>query len=734
MNYSQSQDCATTVQDLESKLPSILHPLIDLAFNYWWSWSPQGSKLFAELDSQHWSACQHNPVKFLRSLSTQRLTQATVDPLFRQRLEVLVEQFKSYQNQQNTWASDHYPQFTRSRPIAYFSIEFGIHQSLPIYAGGLGVLAGDHLKSASDLGIPMVGIGLLYRHGYFQQHLNTEAWQEEDYPDRDFSNLPITLLTDENKQPLRITVNIRDRCVKAQVWQVNIGRSTLYLLDSDCEENDSLDRSITACLYGGNSNTRIAQEILLGMGGVRLLQHLKLRPSVYHFNEGHSAFALLELIHQTLQATGQDFDTAKEIVKQRCLFTTHTPVMAGHDVFSLDLMDEYFSHYWPQLQLSREAFLDLGARRPQDPSEPFNMTVLALRLTHAANGVSQLNGQVCRRMWSVLYPDRAVDEVPIGAITNGVHVKSWIAPLFRDLYHRHLGDWETHLCDRDFWQQVQDIPDGELWQCHQLLKNRLVAFVRSRIAQARERRGEDSQSISASENLLDPNALTIGFARRFSAYKRPNLITSDPDRAFKLFANRDRPIQIIFAGKAHPHNQESKRILQRLMEWSHQAEIRDRVVFLEDYDLDTAKALVQGVDLWLNTPRPPLEASGTSGQKVSLNGGLNCSLLDGWWREAYQEGENGWAIGGYDFSDERRQQDEQDAASLYQLLEEEIIPLYYDERQENLPLEWIRRMKVAISTVAPFFNTDRMVADYLERYYLPSLQAEVAPALVDVTS
>ncbi|MGV2829593.1 alpha-glucan family phosphorylase [Myxosarcina sp. GI1(2024)] len=713
-----------TLIDLRAKLPDRLHPLIKIAYNFWWSWDGVGVSIFRELNSQHWENCNHNPVEFLATLLERQLLETAADPSFLQRLHDLSDRLENYLQQRPTRIEEVAREITPDRPIAYFCIEFGLHQCLATYAGGLGILAADYLKSASDLGLPTVGVGLLYRRGYFQQRFNSEGWQEEHYPDAHFARLPLKLMSDDGGEPLTVNICIRQRCVTAQIWQIQIGRIELYLLDTDREDNDPLDRSLTSRLYGGDDNTRISQEILLGIGGMRALQQLNIAPSIIHLNEGHSAFALLESIRQTMANQEKSFEEAKAEVQQRCVFTTHTPVMAGHDIFPAELMDEYFSHYWSELQISGEKFLDLGARKPQEFSHPFNMTVLALRLTRAANGVSQLNGKVCRQMWSAIYPEKEVPEVPIGAITNGVHVASWIAPLMADLYDRYLGrDWLSRLCDRQIWEKIARIPAAELWECHQLLKERLIVFARERIACARARR-EATRDEVESDRLLDPQALTIGFARRLSAYKRPDLIMYDSERARKILSDRQRPVRLIFAGKAHPANDESKRILQRAIEWSHHPDIRDRVVFLENYDILTAQRLVQGVDLWLNTPQRPLEASGTSGQKVALNGGINCSILDGWWREGYRQGgdeqaANGWAIGQDRSLEQREAQDRQDAESLYRLLEQEIIPLYYNRDEGEFSLGWIEMMKASIKTVAPVFNTERMLGEYVRKMYLP---------------
>jgi len=708
-----------------------LKRLADLAQNYWWCWADGRLSLFRDINPDEWHRCNHNPISMLESASYERLTQLAINPAYIQQVKSLAEQFDHYLAGQNTWASQAAPQLSKEHPVAYFCAEFGIHESLPIYSGGLGVLAGDHLKSASDLGIPLVGIGLLYRQGYFRQRLNRHGWQEDYYVDSPFENMPLELVQSQGR-PLTVEVEIRQRVIRAQVWQVRVGRVNLYLLDTNREDNDPIDRWLTGHLYGGNQDTRIAQEVLLGIGGVRVLEALGLSPSVYHLNEGHAAFALLELARLEVQRTGKSFYDIEASVRDRCVFTTHTPVPAGHDAFSPDLMDSNFAHYWPQMGLSREQFLAIGARRVGDPWEPFSMTVLALRLCRTANGVSELHGQVSRKMWSILYPQHELENVPIGHITNGVHTRTWTAPLMADLYTQYLGeDWANYL-NNSGWDKVDQIPAEELWWRHQVLKDRLVAFTRSQLKQARQDRGEDPGSIAAAEQLLDPKALTIGFARRFSSYKRGNLLLHNPERALQIFGNSQRPVQILFAGKAHPADEEGKRIIQRLIEWCRNSAVRHRIAFIENYDMFTARKLVQGVDVWLNNPRRPLEASGTSGQKVCFNGGINCSVLDGWWCEGYQvgpdgKGLNGWAIGEDAHTSNQELQDKIDAESLYRLLEQEIIPLYYDQDANGVPHGWVQKMKASIRTNAPAFNTDRMLADYVAQLYLRKATTGLQP-------
>ncbi|WP_281067892.1 alpha-glucan family phosphorylase [Anthocerotibacter panamensis] len=699
------------------RLPRPLRRLVDVARNYWWTWTPDRLSVFRDMDPALWVSCEHNPVLMLRRISFLRLTQLSTDPWYLNQVENLVRNFDSYMKQKDTWASQMMAGYDLKRPVAYFSAEFGLDESLPTYSGGLGCLAGDHLKSASDLGVPLVAVGLLYRQGYFHQRLDSNNWQTEYYTNSNFNDLPITLMCDEAGEPYMVEVEIRSRLVKVQVWRVDVGRVQLYLLDTDREDNDAVDRWITAHLYGGNADTRISQEIVLGIAGLRMLRRMGIDPSVFHMNEGHAAFIILERLREEM-GKGADLAHAGDIVRQSCVFTTHTPVPAGHDAFSPDLMDTFFSKYWPQLGVDRKTFLALGAKRVDDPWDNFNMTVLALRYSRTCNGVSEKHGEVSREMFQVLYPGKSVDEVPIGYITNGIHARSWISPLFWEMYDRYLGEqWEEHMSDPEVWARIERVPDEELWWKHEALRERLVAFTRHRVAMSRRGRNEPEEWVNAAQtSLLNPDILTIGFARRFSTYKRANLIIQDPDRALAIFSSETHPVQLILAGKAHPKDEEGKRLIQKVMDWARHPKLINRVAFVEDYDIYTARKLVQGVDVWLNNPRRPLEASGTSGEKVAFNGALNLSILDGWWIEGYN-GKNGWAIGeeieGHDIA----AQDHFDAQSLYSILENEVIPMFYDRDEKGLPRTWIAWMKESIRTLAPQFNTDRMVAEYVCNIY-----------------
>jgi starch phosphorylase len=724
----------TSALRLKAKLPTPLVALADLAYNYWWSWTADHVSLFSCLDPARWQSCSHNPVALLEAVPNERLWQVAEDPHYLNRLRRLASEFDAYRragqpavqgNSHQLWASQVAPDLTIDRPVAYFCIEFGLHESLPVYAGGLGVLAGDSLKSASDLGVPMVGVGLLYRQGYFHQHLNRSGWQEEHYTHCEVNHLPMELVRNEFGQPVTVKVDIRQRTVRVQVWRVQVGRSQLYLLDTDRSDNDPLDRRITSHLYGGNAETRLAQALVLGVGGVRMLHVLDIEPMVYHLNASHGAFALLEVAYREMRYSDADFEEIASEVSQQAIFTTHSPVSAASNVFAADLIESFLGSYWPQLRLSREEFLALGNRRPDDPWDLFSMTVLALRLSGKANGVSRRHGEICREMWQALYPDREVAQVPIGAIADGVHPRTWTAPLMMDLYQQHLGDgWSTQIEDPARWAKIDQIPDEQLWQRHSLLKERLIAYTRSRVQAARQQRGEAADEIAAVDHLLNPEVLTLGFGRRFSPYKRGELLFSDLHRAIRILAHARRPIQIIFAGKANPADEEGKRIIQRLMEWCRHPALRDRVAYIEDYDMAVAKLLVAGVDLWLSHPRRP-EASGTSGQKVCFNGGLNCSTFDGWWAEGYKPGgagqaANGWVIGKVNPDSDPDDQNRQDADSLYDLLGKQIAPLYYQRDAAGLPRQWIAMMKASIRSCASSYSSDRMVAEYLTQMYAPT--------------
>ena len=700
------------------QLPQTLQPLEKLAANYWWSWTPDGAEVFRDLDPSVWEQVDRNPRGLLAQVPDLRLAQMAADPMFVERVQQLSNRFDAYMSDPLPWAGLQLsPRVTPENPIAYFCAEYGIHSSLPLYSGGLGILAGDHLKSASDLNVPLVAVGLFYRFGYFRQQLNTAGWQEESYQESYANELSIEKVTSEDGEPLLIEVEMRGRVVRACVWQARIGRTQLYLLDTNVEENEEVDRLVTGHLYGGSRETRLVQEMMLGIGGVRLLRKLGFAPSVFHMNEGHSAFLSLELVREMMQREGLNFDQASLHVRERCVFTTHTPVAAGHDEFEPDLIKACFGNWYETaLGLSFEEFLALG-RINGDTDSAFGLTPLALRMSRSTNGVSQKHGEVSRSLWNKMWPDREAAAVPITSVTNGVHPLTWIAPPIQSLYQKLFGEnWLEMARHASAWAVgVEKLSDSELWQVHQLLKQRLVAFIRDRVFESRLARGESDEYIEAARTMFDPAVLTIGFARRIAGYKRWDLLLSEPDRLAEIINNADRPVQFVFAGKAHPHDHGAKLVLQKLMQWQRDSSVRQRLAFLEDYDQDVARHLVQGVDVWMNVPRRPYEASGTSGQKAAMNGVLNFSVLDGWWLEGF-DGTNGFAIS--DLSEVSEEvADREDAASMYRVLEQEVIPSFYNRNQDDLPLSWLALMKGSIRTLVPAFNSDRMVAEYAEKIY-----------------
>ncbi len=698
-------------------VPPLFRDLAGLASNYWWSWQPDGPEIFRDISSTRWDASGHNPRRLLADVPPARLTELDTDPQYRARARELLRRFDEAMRAPAPWAEGLAPRISAEHPIAYFSAEFAIHESLPIYAGGLGVLAADHLKSASDLGLPLIGVGLLYRQGYFLQNMDRSAWQFERYDDLDVATLPIERALKPDGTPLSVVVTIARRAVNVNVWCVRVGRVPLYLLDTNRDDNEERDRWITGHLYGGNQDTRMVQELILGVGGVRALHALGIRPAAYHMNEGHSAFLTLELLREET-AVGTPLATARERVRRQCVFTTHTPVTAGHDVFGVELVDTHLPSYWIELGVSRDELLRFGRRRPEDAWEPFGMTPLAIRSARSTNGVSRRHGEVCRQMWRDLWPDRSTDAVPIRHVTNGIHVPTWTAAIARALYTRYLGPgWEERLDPVEIRDGIDAIPDEDLWEMRNQLRRHLVAAVRAHSRAARARAGEPREFVDAADTLLDPGALTIGFARRMAMYKRMSLIIHDPERTVRLLTNADRPVQFVLAGKAHPFDNEAKRAFQELARWKQPIEHLGRVVYLENYDLALARGLVQGCDVWLNLPRRPLEASGTSGQKVIANGGLNVSVLDGWWVEGYA-GDNGWAVGDERQDGDPEAQDDADAEALYTLLETEVLPLFYERDAQGIPRRWLARVRASIKTLLPLFNTHRMVKEYAERIYL----------------
>jgi starch phosphorylase len=700
-------------------LPAALEPLREMSFNLWWTWEPSARRLFRHLDPELWNRTNHNPVRMLQLSRQARLEELSQDKIFLRELKEVYESFKKYLARQDTYGKMGAGSTIKKR-IAYFSAEFGFHESIPNYSGGLGILAGDHCKSASDLDLNFVAIGLLYRHGYFRQEIDKDGVQHAVNLNQNFHHLPIQEVRPDGSN-LLVSVRILDRDVFAKIWALHVGRINLYLLDTDTPENSAEDRLITAELYGGDLEMRMRQEIMLGIGGVKALSALGLDAEVFHMNEGHSAFLALERIRLNVVDKKLDFYSALQVVAAANVFTTHTPVPAGNDAFSREMMRKYFGEFARALQIPFDELFSFGQTRVNS-SDPFSMTILALRLSRQANGVSKLHGDVSQALWRDVWTGVPVHEVPITSITNGVHTKTWMAPEFSALYRKYLGEWEEHLTEEDFWRRVMDIPDAQLWDTHQKLKLRLVEFVRERVRLQRERVGESPQSIRNVNRILDPEILTIGFARRFATYKRGALLFKDKERLKKLLNDTTRPVQFIFAGKAHPRDEGGKALIKEVYEFSREAGIENRVVFVEDYDSYIARRLVQGVDLWLNHPLRPLEASGTSGMKLAPNGGLNLSVLDGWWCEGHN-GNNGWAIGSEIRNGTVEFQNEVDAGSLYQLLENQIIPLYYAKPDGKLPLAWLQLMRESIRSVTPVFNTHRMVKEYTERLYIPAAKS-----------
>jgi starch phosphorylase len=700
-------------------LPATLEPLREMSFNLWWTWEPSARRLFRHLDPELWDRTNHNPTRMLQLSRQSRLEELAQDKNFLRELKQVFEEFEKYLGRHDTYGKTGAGSAIKN-PIAYFSAEFGFHESIPNYSGGLGILASDHCKSASDLDLNFVAIGLLYRHGYFRQHIDKEGVQEAINLNQNFYHLPIREVR-RGDTNLRVAVPILDREVFARLWELRVGRINVYLLDTDIPENSAEDRLITAELYGGDLEMRMRQEIMLGIGGVKALAALGIQPDVFHMNEGHSAFLALERIRLNVLEKKLDFYSALQVVAAANVFTTHTPVPAGQDSFSREMMQKYFGSFAKELNIPFDELFSFGQTRV-DPNDPFSMTILALRVSRHANGVSKLHGEVTRSLWKHVWSGVPVHEVPITSITNGVHTKTWMAPEFAALYRKHLGDWEEHLTEPEFWRGVIDIHDAQLWEMHQQLKRRLIDFVRDRERQRRERMGESPESIRKVNRVLDPEILTVGFARRFATYKRGTLLFSDKERLKRLVNDTTRPVQFIFAGKAHPRDEAGKAFIREVYKFSREPGLENRVVFLEDYDSYIARRLVQGVDLWLNHPLRPLEASGTSGMKSAPNGGINLSVLDGWWREGYN-GSNGWAIGAEINNGTTEFQNEVDASSLYQLLENQIVPLYYAKPDGKLPLAWLQLMRESIRSVTPVFNTQRMVKEYTEQLYIPAAQA-----------
>jgi starch phosphorylase len=708
-----------------SNLPKRISGLNKLAYNLWWSWHIEARELFNILDRPLWKATGHNPVKLLQRISHNQLTSAAKNPAFLKKYDLVMSNFKNDISASNTWFEIHYPNLAK-HTIAYFSLEFAIHNSLPIYAGGLGILAGDYCKEASDLGLPMIGVGFMYPEGYFRQRISADGWQEEIYDQLSFDESPIIPVLNARGETIKVSVPLDNRTVKVALWQVNVGRVKLYLLDTNIEDNHPADRQLSDRLYVGEREMRLEQEIIIGIGGVRVLRALGIEPAIWHANEGHVAFMMLERIREQVEK-GLDFNEAVKQVKATTTFTTHTPVPAGNEVFSIDLIEKYFHSYWTSLRIDREALLNLGTY--DSDKTGFNMTVLALRLADQHNGVSQIHGKVCRHMWHTLWPKIEEKDVPITSITNGIHVPTWITPQMSRLYDKHLApDWLKRHDDPALWERVLDIPDEEIWAARRWLKSKLISAVNDMV---RKRWSEDTiqpvQAIAMGA-FLDTEALTIGFGRRFTDYKRNTLILHDINRLKRMLSSQLQPVQIIFAGKAHPYDISGKYLIQEIYKVAMDPEIGGRIAFVENYDMHRARYLVQGVDVWLNTPQPIREASGTSGMKAALNGVLHLSILDGWWYEGYN-GANGWAINPIHHNGNALDSPEQNASNaeeLYSILENKIIPLYYERDIYGMPHGWISLVKEAIRSIAPLFSARRMTKEYTDQMYIKAAQARLS--------
>ncbi|GFK95934.1 Glycogen phosphorylase [Fundidesulfovibrio magnetotacticus] len=711
------------VYSVVPKLPPKLKGLWELAYNCWFAWNTEISELFAQVDQKLWRECEGNPVGFLNRLPQRTLEALAADQFFLDRVGELQRSLSAYLAKKTI--SIPFPEGENKEPaIAYFSFEYGLSKALPIYSGGLGILAGDHLKSASDLCVPLVAVGFAYQQGYFRQYLSPDGWQQERYPIYDFEQMPMTPATGEDGKRLLVSVDLKGERVQAQIWKVAVGRVSLYLMDTNIAENPPHFKQITTRLYGGNLEMRLWQEILLGIGGIKLLDILGFKPKVIHMNEGHSAFAGLERIRRFMEGSGLTFEAAAELVASSSIFTTHTPVPAGNDRFPPDLMQPYFEDYARKLGLAWKVFLALGREDPRNDAEPFCMTVLALRLSRISNGVSILHGFVSRNMWKRVWPQYPVEDVPIGAVTNGVHAPTWVAPDLAQLFDRYMGsNWrEDPDCTRVF-DQVEAISDAELWRTHERLRERLIDFVRRKLHDQLLARGAKRKELQMAEEVLDPQALTIGFGRRFATYKRATLLLSDQERLIKILSESPKPVQFIFAGKAHPHDNEGKKYIQQLVQMCGTPECRYSMVFLEDYDMEVASYMYQGCDVWLNNPRRPLEACGTSGMKAMMNGVLNFSTLDGWWAEAWRSDNSlGWAIGQGEEYEDQQYQDFVESQMLYNVLENEIIPTFYDRGHGNLPRGWIKKMKESIRVLGPWFSSHRMVEDYAKVAYGPAIE------------
>ncbi len=705
---------------ISPNIPEPLMPLREIAYNLWFSWNWEAVEAFMRLGGPFWTKSYQNPARLMGMVPQERYDSMVRDESFVATVRKLHADFRNYMQDDKTWFKQRYPDLDGT--IAYFSMEYGLDEGLPVYSGGLGMLAGDHMKSASDLGLPLVGVGLLYREGYFRQYLNDDGWQQEAYPVNDWYTMPVTRV-EQDGAPLTIEVEFpREELVRAQVWRVDVGRIQIFLLDTNIPENQPAQREITNRLYGGDREMRIRQEVLMGVGGMRALAAMGIKPAVCHMNEGHSAFLAIERLRMIMQDTGCDFDTARELVWSSSIFTTHTPVTAGNERFDPGLVRKYMERFSSAIGLSWDRMLALGRENPEDTSEAFCMTVLAIKLAAHCNAVARLHGQVSRRMWQGLFPTLPVDEVPIGHVTNGVHTRGWLSHDLADLYERYIGPrFIEDPMDFNLFDHIDNIPAVEIWRTHERRRERLVNFCRTRVRQCLTKRGAPPSEVKRADEILDPRALTIGFARRFATYKRATLLLRDPERLARILTSQERPVQLIFAGKAHPHDNPGKEFIKALIHFARDERFRDRIVFIEDYDAAVGRYLTQGCDVWLNTPRRPREASGTSGMKAAQNGVLNCSILDGWWDEGYSP-EVGFAIGaGEEYQDDNLQ-DEIESKALYNLLENTIVPMFYERGRDGLPREWVRKMKASMKILGRYFNTSRMVSEYTNNYYVRAME------------
>ena len=708
--------------NVKPQLPERIAGLYDLANNLWWSWNSYALRLYDYINSDLFKKVNKNPVKFLAEVNQKRLLEVSQDEDFLKEYDLVMENFEGYLSASDTYFSKTFPNFKDTK-IAYFSAEYGLDEILPIYAGGLGILSGDHCKSASDLGIPFYPVGLLYKDGYFNQLINKDGSETFEYSTAELDGLPILPVKNEDGSNLIISVNLPGRVVYLKIWKINVGRITLYLMDSDIDTNSDADRGLTLKLYGGNQEMRISQEIILGIGGMKVLETLGINPTIYHMNEGHSSFVVFEVIKKIMKEHNVSFEVAREMASSRLIFTTHTPVPAGNDIFPLDLMDRYFSSYYSsELGISSTEFLIMGSRDSNIPVNGFDMAVLALKVAGKRNGVSKLHGDVSKRLFSTLWPNTALEEVPIDYVTNGVHTCTWLAPNLKELYNAYMRPfWQEKVHEKEIWNDIDNIPDEELWKVHQEQKEKLIRVVRENIRNQKIRNNESIEEINEVDNLLDPKALTIGFARRFATYKRADLIFRDIEKITQLLNNPSRPVQLVFAGKPHPADIQGQDLVKEIYEYSKMPQFKNKIVILENYNMYISRYLISGVDVWLNNPRRPLEASGTSGEKAGLNGVLNFSILDGWWYEGFEKNKNGWAIGDNTEYTNYELQDNADSKSIYSILENEIMPLYYGKDSKGMNKEWIKMMKNSIKSVGGNYNTNRMLCDYLDKLYIPQI-------------